>query len=974
MIKILAIDDKKDNLISLKAIINDALPESMLFTALNGSKGIELAFAKDPDVILLDIVMPGMDGFEVCHRLKQEDRLRDIPVVFLTAIRDDKGSRIKALEIGAEAFLSKPIDETELTAQIRAMVKIKLANRLKQNEQKRLAILVAERTQELEKSQIATLNALNELKAENIVRKQAEIALRKSEEIFRILYNNSPDMLVSVSPENDKILLCNRTILKNTGYARKEIVGSLIFKMYHEDCMKGVKEANERFAKTGKITDTELILRRKDGSKIDVNLNASSVKDETGNILYSIYSWRDITERKLAEQIIIDSEERYHSLYDSMAEGFARCKMIYENNEPVDFKYLEVNNSFEKLTGLKNVVGKKISEILVNLKVENPELFELYARVAQTGISEQIETFVKPLGIWYSISTYSTEKDHFLVIFNDITDRKQASILIGKQNLVFSAINELFIKSMACKTTYEVAQICLSIALKVTNSQYGSVAEINSNNHFDTLALSDMGWEECKMAMLDPSCIHDMEIRGIWKVGLQSKKGIIINDPSGHPKSVGVPVGHPPLNSFLAMPFGHSKFKGMIGVANKDGGFDEADRGILEALSLAFAEVINNIRNQEDLLKSEERFKQVSESTGEWIWEIDTKGVYTYSSSPSNSLLGYHPEEIIGKKHFYDFFAPDVREKFKKAAFRVFVKKESFSRFENPNIHKDGHTVILETNAFPILDDNGDLIGYRGADKDITKLKQAEFDLIAAKEKAEESDRLKTAFLANMSHEIRTPMNGILGFAELLKEPNLTGEQQLEYIDIIEKGGARMLNTINDIVSISKIESGQIDVNLQESNINQQIEYIYIFFKTEIEGKGMHFSFGKSLPLGEFIIKTDREKVYAILTNLVKNAIKYTDKGSIEFGYNQKGKFLEFYVKDTGIGISDEKQEAIFERFIQADITAKMARQGSGLGLSISKAYVEMLGGKIWVESQSGKGSTFYFTLPCQTVSIDNGK
>ncbi|MFA5816628.1 MAG: ATP-binding protein [Bacteroidales bacterium] len=270
-------------------------------------------------------------------------------------------------------------------------------------------------------------------------------------------------------------------------------------------------------------------------------------------------------------------------------------------------------------------------------------------------------------------------------------------------------------------------------------------------------------------------------------------------------------------------------------------------------------------------------------------------------------------------------------------------------------------------------------------DKDITDCKHAEQELIIANKelafqneekeklaaeliKAEESDRLKSAFLANMSHEIRTPMNGILGFAELLKEPHLTGEEQQNYIRIIEKSGARMLNIINDIVDISKIESGLMEVNITESNINKQIEYIYTFFKPEVEGKGMQISFKNSLPSKEAIIKTDREKIYAILTNLIKNAIKYSDKGTIEFGYNLKVNSepveLEFFVKDTGIGIAKDRQEAIFERFVQADITDKQALQGAGLGLSITKAYVEMLSGKLWVESEKGKGSVFYFTIP----------
>ncbi|PKP39522.1 MAG: hybrid sensor histidine kinase/response regulator [Bacteroidetes bacterium HGW-Bacteroidetes-15] len=237
-------------------------------------------------------------------------------------------------------------------------------------------------------------------------------------------------------------------------------------------------------------------------------------------------------------------------------------------------------------------------------------------------------------------------------------------------------------------------------------------------------------------------------------------------------------------------------------------------------------------------------------------------------------------------------------------------------------------------------------------------------ELIVAKEHAEESDRLKSAFLANMSHEIRTPMNGILGFAGLLATPNLTGEKQREYIRIIENSGKRMLNIINDIVSISKIESGILDVNISESNISEQLEYVFQFFKEDAEKKGILLSCKNSLPEKDFVIKTDREKLYAILTNLVKNALKFTNEGTIEFGYAKKGKFLEFYVKDSGVGIRQEQKKLIFERFRQGSESLSRNYEGAGLGLSISKAYVELLGGKIWVESVEGKGSTFHFTIP----------
>ena len=258
---------------------------------------------------------------------------------------------------------------------------------------------------------------------------------------------------------------------------------------------------------------------------------------------------------------------------------------------------------------------------------------------------------------------------------------------------------------------------------------------------------------------------------------------------------------------------------------------------------------------------------------------------------------------------------------------------------------------------------------YQVINLDITEQKKLTIDLIAAKERAEESDRLKSAFLTNMSHEIRTPMNGILGFTELLKEPNLTSEEQQKFIGIIQISGARMLNTINNIVDFSKIESGLMNVDIEETNINDKIEFTYKFFKPEVESKCLQFLFKNGLPSKEAIIKSDNEKVYVLLTNLIKNAIKFTYEGSIEFGYEKKGEYLEFFVKDTGIGIPQNQHKIIFERFRQGSESYNRNYEGSGLGLSICKSYVEMLGGEIWVESEEGKGSTFYFTIPYNAVS-----
>jgi len=256
--------------------------------------------------------------------------------------------------------------------------------------------------------------------------------------------------------------------------------------------------------------------------------------------------------------------------------------------------------------------------------------------------------------------------------------------------------------------------------------------------------------------------------------------------------------------------------------------------------------------------------------------------------------------------------------------------------------------------------------------QDITQAKRAEKELIKAKERAEESDRLKSTFIANMSHEIRTPLNGILGFTELLNMPNLTGKEQHDYLEIIRKGGNRMLKIINDIIDISKIESGQMQISISRTDIREQIESIYSFFSPEAEAKGIRLICKNTLLAEEAIINTDSFKIYDIQTNLIKNAIKFTPSGFVEYGFEKKNNYLEFFVKDTGIGISDEQKEFIFERFRQGNDTLTRNFEGSGLGLSISKAYAEMLGGKIWFESEYGKGSVFHFIIPYNSQPDSN--
>jgi signal transduction histidine kinase/DNA-binding response OmpR family regulator len=273
---------------------------------------------------------------------------------------------------------------------------------------------------------------------------------------------------------------------------------------------------------------------------------------------------------------------------------------------------------------------------------------------------------------------------------------------------------------------------------------------------------------------------------------------------------------------------------------------------------------------------------------------------------------------------------------------------------------------IWEVKGFPVLDNDGEIIGLGEVARDITAQKKAEDELIKAKEKAEGSDRLKSAFLANMSHEIRTPMNGILGFTEMLNKEDLSGEEKKYYSEIIKDSTNRLLHIVNDILDLSRIEAQQLKIEKNPFDINKLMKELYYefeMFKNKNNKSAVELRLKNKHSEGCYIY-SDKHRIRQVLTNLLNNAFKFTEQGYVEFGYKVKDSgTIQFRVKDTGIGISREFQGIIFERFRQADDSMSRSYGGAGLGLCIAEGLVRLLGGKIWINSTPGIGSTFFFTI-----------
>ncbi len=732
--------------------------------------------------------------------------------------------------------------------------------------------------------------------------KLAETKLKKSEEEYRLLAENSSDAIWVLNLTQDRFTYISPAMYRLSGFTVEEALQEKLRNVLAPESIERInKQFKTNVPKFIKNPDnplhtiSEVQQIHKNGSLIWVEASSRYRMNESGEIELVGVS-RNIESRKHAEESLRISEAKYRELFEANKDGIS---IFYVNPDESFSNFVEMNNaSFEMLGYTKeefenlSVTDLEVFQNKADLQDKKQQIFENGFAAIETKVrhknGKKIDVEIKIIPLQYN------NRFALMNIVRDITERKEFEV----------ALQFAKEKTEESRQQLKLSEEKLRIKLDFI---------LSPQTEIPNLSITDL---------IELKQLQEIQNAFASATGIAS----IITDTEGNP--ITTPSNFSGVCTLIRQTelgrkncYKSDKTIGQNAAKYKKPNFEQCHScGFIDSGAPIFVG---------DKLIAIWMIGQGS--TG----KVDKTQILNYADE-----IGANKEKILFE---YEKMNEMPLQKFQAITNLLWIFAQELSSFAYNNL-------VLA--------------------KKIEEQKEYEINLFKAKEKAEESDRLKSAFLANMSHEIRTPMNGILGFAELLKEPDLSGEEQQEYIDIIEKSGERMLNIINDIINISKIEAGLMEVQMQETNINEQLEYIYTFFKPEIEGKGMKLSFKNSLPFEKAILKTDREKVYAILTNLVKNAIKYSEKGTIEFGYVLKKDTglaeLEFFVKDTGIGIPKNRQEAIFERFIQADINDKMARQGAGLGLSISKAYIEMLGGKIWVESEEGVGSTFYFTLPCQ--------
>jgi PAS domain S-box-containing protein len=742
------------------------------------------------------------------------------------------------------------------------------------------------------------------------VKKQA---LEESDAKFLALANYVPAYIAYVNADTLRYEFVNDLYVKSFDIPKEKIIGSRVKDIIGETNFKfALKYINE--VKSGKSASYENTFNLTSGKRW-LQVNYSPVFDTNNKVIGIALVNHDITERKQIENALHESEKRLKFYMDNSPMAIVECDS--------DFVVTRWTGESEKIFGWKaeEVIGKKIMDLNLLYEPDLP-LGEEVTKKIKSGLFNQVvscnRNYRKDGSVidceWYNIVLID-EKGKMQSVLSkvlDITERKK-----GEENLKTS---EMLLENVFNSTENLILVVDRDLKVLMSNWKspiYAGCTEFPIGSH-------------CYEAFIhrDTPC-----------------------DPC-HVYSV-FDTGKPIRTEY------YNQYTKLFKEVNAYPIFDNNKNVTMVVENVQ--DITERKLGEKVLQDSEEKFRSIMENSADAIFITNPQGMHVYTNKAVSAMLGYTSEEMKSKS-FAEVSPLNKIEEYYKFFEQILNEGKGFREIEL--VKKDGNYISTEINSVLLPDGT-----VYGSCRDITERKYAESEIIKAKEKAEESDRLKSAFLTNMSHEIRTPMNGILGFTELLKEPNLTSDELQDYIQTIQISGARMLNTINSIVDISKIESGLIDIDIKETNLNEKIEFTYKFFKPDVEIKGLQFLFKNGLPSNEAIIETDNEKLYGILTNLIRNAIKFTFDGSIEFGYEKKGEYIEFFVKDTGIGIPQQQQQLIFERFRQGSESHSRGYEGSGLGLSISKSYVEMLGGRIWVESEEGLGSTFYFTIPYIAVT-----
>jgi len=747
--------------------------------------------------------------------------------------------------------------------------------------------------------------------------KEYEFHIKQQRGLLRLIIDKVPALLAYVSKDND-FLYVNRAYAefygKDFSYFIRKNAKDILPKNY----FNSIKDKLDK-VKNGEIVEFENERTNFDGKKIITITKYIPHFDDDGKVIAFLASIEDVTEKRTAENNLRESEDKFRRIFD---ESLTPQLLISE-----DLKIIDCNMAAVKLLGYSDKTEMlNITPVDISPKYQDDNIPSKEA--AYNYVSKAIKN-----------GTASFDWIHLTKDKRNIYIHITLTLLMIKGKKVIHVVWVDISKRVArekeirrLSTTVEQSPISIVITNlnatieyvnpffeKVTG--YTSKEVIGKNSRFLQSGLTPFH------TYID-----------LWRSLTEGKtwSGEFTNRRKN---------GENYIESCLIVPI-------------KDNGGNIVNYVAIKE------DITSKHEAEERLLESENRFKSLFYENESIMLLFDpVNGNILEANQAACNFYGYTNSEIV-KKSVFDFNIKDNKEL---VTLLNKVRKGEQNHFLFQHKLKNG--VIKDVELYTgVLNSKKKEVFY-SVIHDISDKIKAQRDLEKAKNKAEESDRLKSAFLANMSHEIRTPMNAILGFGALLQDEEIGNDERNQFVDIINTSGYSLLEIINDIIEMSKIEAGQISINKKPTDANQLVNTVYNQLSLSANKKGIELRLVPDTLFNNRAIMLDETKIKQILVNLVNNAIKFTDEGFVELGYKVSDKDIEFYVKDTGIGISQENHHLVFDRFnkITWDTDGKKVYPGTGLGLSISKAFVEKMRGKIWLISEKGKGTTFYFTIPLET-------
>ena len=733
---------------------------------------------------------------------------------------------------------------------------------------------------------------------------QIELAQKKlaeSEQQYRQLFHGSASVMMVLDPDTGRILEANDAACQFYGYSADELLSMHIYNIN----TLTVEEIKNEMTRAREQSRNYFLFRHrlKDGKVIPVEVYSGPIRHHGKDALYSIV--HDVSSRLRAEEALKESESKYRYLFESNPLSMwvydLETLAFLDVNEAAIANYGYSREEFLKMT-LKDIRPAEDVPLLLEDVQRTTRPFNKAGIWRHKTKSGDI-IFVEIISHKISFSN----KDARLVVANNVTDRVKAERLAKTLGMA-------------------IEQSPLSV---IITDNRGNIEFVN--RHFE----------------------HHIQYKS--------------NEICGRPPRI-FNYGHLPEEDYREMwnkLHNHLSWRGEFQNRKKDG------TSVLEDVTISplideSGKLTNYVLILEDITQkrhNELMFRLLSRSVEQSPVAViitNPEGTIEYINPSFTSLSGYQSEEALGltPRILKSGFHPIT---FYTQLWNV-VTSGKVWKGEILNRHKDGREYWVSAVISPIINKNGHITHYIGIQEDITEKKRLHQSLIQAKEKAEESDRLKTAFIHNISHEVRTPMNAIIGFASLLSDESFDADDRREFISNIQGSAQELLGIITDIIAISSIETGLEKANSSTFDITEMATELASRWQQRAEAAKLRFT--KKLPPPGHLIFTDRDKVQQILNHLLSNAVKYTPSGTIELSIEQKNESWIFSVSDTGIGIPAELHEKVFERFFKIEGGTEEVYRGMGLGLSLCKAYADLIGTRINLNSEPGKGAVFSFELP----------